>query len=77
MTSDTIKAYAESLRLELYKRRLPQAPIDWWTDRQTDTVTPAEPAKADASDHLAEPVLAEPVEDTAAKPAEATKNRRS
>jgi hypothetical protein len=48
-------------------------PIDWWTDRQADTVTPAKPAKANASDRLAEPVLAEPIEETAAEPAEATK----
>ena len=72
-TSDSIKQYAESLRLELYKRRLPHLPIDWWTDRQADTVTPAKPAKANASDRLAEPVLAEPIEETAAEPAEATK----
>jgi len=32
MTSDSIKEYAESLRLELHKRRLSYAPIDWWTD---------------------------------------------
>jgi hypothetical protein len=38
MTSDTIKQYAEALRLELYKRRLAHAPIDWWTDRKTDIV---------------------------------------
>jgi hypothetical protein len=41
-TSDAIKAHAESLRLELYKRRLPHAPIDWWTDQQTDTVIPTQ-----------------------------------
>ena len=40
MTSDTIKAYAESLRLELYERQLSHAPIDWWADQQTDTVAP-------------------------------------
>ena len=33
MAADSIKEYAESLRLELVKRRLPFTPIDWWTDQ--------------------------------------------
>jgi hypothetical protein len=75
LTSDAIKEYAESLRLELYKRRLPHTPIDWWTDRQTDTVTPS---KSDASDRLdrnavGEAPAAEPAEETIVEPAEATK----
>jgi hypothetical protein len=64
MTSDSVKQYAESLRLELYKRRLLHTPIDWWTDQETDAVTPS---KSDASDRRAEPV-----EETTAEPAEAT-----
>jgi hypothetical protein len=72
MTSDTIKAYAESLRLELYERRLSHAPIDWWTDQQPETVTPP---KSDASDRLdpapvAEASAAETAEDTTAESAE-------
>lgn len=72
---DAIKEYAESLRLELYKRRLAYTPIDWWTDQQTDTVTPP---KSDASDRLdsnpaAEASAAETAEETAAEPVEATK----
>ena len=42
MGGDTIKEYAESLRLELYKRRLPYTAIDWSADQQTDT-----PSKSD------------------------------
>jgi DNA phosphorothioation-dependent restriction protein DptG len=49
MTSDSIKEYAESLRVELHKRRLSHAPIDWWANQQTDTVTPR---KSDASELL-------------------------
>jgi len=76
MTSDSIQAYAESLRLELYKRRLPHAPIDWWTDQQPNTVVT--PPKSDASDRLdrnpvAEASAAETAEETAAESAEATK----
>ena len=33
MAADSIKEYAESLRLELVKRRLPFTHIDWWTDQ--------------------------------------------
>jgi hypothetical protein len=74
MTSHTIKAYAESLRLELYERRLSHAPIVWWTDQQTDTVAPP---KSDATDRLdpspvAEASAAETAEETAAESAEAT-----
>jgi hypothetical protein len=49
MTSDLIKEYAESLRLELYKRRLSHTPIDWWTNQQTDAVTSP---GSDASERL-------------------------
>jgi len=49
MTSDSIKEYAETLRLELYKRRLSDAPIDWWPNQQTDAVTPP---RSDASERL-------------------------
>jgi hypothetical protein len=31
--ADSIKEYAESLRIELVKRRLRYTPIDWWTDQ--------------------------------------------
>jgi hypothetical protein len=37
MGGDTIKEYAESLRLELYKRRLPYTAIDWSGDQQANT----------------------------------------
>ena len=33
MAADSIKQYAESLRIELVKRRLRFTPIDWWTDQ--------------------------------------------
>ena len=46
MGGDTIKEYAESLRLELYKRRLPYTAIDWSADQQTDT-----PSKSDVRLH--------------------------
>jgi len=70
MSSDSIKQHAESLRLELYKRRLPHAPIDWWTDQQTDTAVSL--PKSDASGGLvsldrnpvADVSAAEPVEET-------------
>jgi len=39
---DAIKEYAESLRLELHKRRLPYTAIDWSADQQPDT-----PSKSD------------------------------
>jgi hypothetical protein len=40
MTSNSIKEYAESLRVELDKRRLSHTPIDWWAHQQTDAITP-------------------------------------
>ena len=70
MTGDAIKTYAESLRLELYKRRLPHAPIDWWTDQQRDTVTP--PDRPDPGP-VAEVSAAETAEETAVESAEPTK----
>jgi len=39
MTSDLIKQYADSLRVELHKRGLSRAPIDWWPNQQADAVT--------------------------------------
>jgi hypothetical protein len=33
MAADSIKEYADSLRIELVKRRLRFTPIDWWTDQ--------------------------------------------
>jgi hypothetical protein len=70
MSSDSIKQHAESLRLELYKRRLHHAPIDWWTDQPTDTAVSL--PKSDASGGLvsldrnpvADVSAAEPVEET-------------
>ena len=41
---DAIKEYAESLRLELHKRRLPYTAIDWSSDQQANT-----PPKSDVS----------------------------
>jgi hypothetical protein len=32
ISSDVIKEYAEGLRLELVKRRLPFTPINWWQE---------------------------------------------
>jgi hypothetical protein len=63
-----IKEYAETIRLELYRRRVPFTPIDWWTDQQSDPITPA---KADARDRLTEATSTEPIEKTAAEPSEA------
>jgi hypothetical protein len=68
MTSDAIKAHAESLRLEFDKRRLPHVPIDWWTDQQTDSVTPTQ-----SDDRLDPNSVAEGAEETASESAEATK----
>jgi hypothetical protein len=34
---DAVKEYAESLRLELHKRRLPYTAIDWSADQQANT----------------------------------------
>jgi hypothetical protein len=75
MTSDAIKAHADSLRLELYKRRLPHAPIDWWTDQQAYRVTPTQSDAGDRRDPnpVAEVSAAESAEQTAAESAEATK----
>jgi hypothetical protein len=75
ITSDAIKAHAESLRLELYKRRLPHAPIDWCTDQQADTVTPTQSDARDRldPDSVAEASAAEGAEEAAAESAEATK----
>ena len=48
MTADSIKEYAESLRTEIFKRRLRCAPIEWWTDQPSETVLQIE--KTEASD---------------------------
>src|SRR5258708_1671697 len=37
MTGNSIREYAESLRIEMLKRRLRFTPIDWWTDRPSET----------------------------------------
>jgi hypothetical protein len=69
LTSDATKEYAETLRLELYNRRLPHTPIDWWADQQTDTAVSL--PKSDASglvsldrNPVADVSAAEPVEET-------------
>ena len=69
MSSDSIKQHAGSLRLELYKRRLPHAPIDWWTDQQTDTAVSLPKSDANglvslARNPVADVSAAEPVEET-------------
>ena len=48
MTADSVKEYAESLRTEIFKRRLRCAPIDWWTDQPSETVLQV--GKTEASD---------------------------
>ncbi len=71
MGGDTIKEYAESLRLELYKRRLPYTAIDWSADQQTDT-----PSKSDVRLHR-NPVAEAPEAETEEKrtePIEATES---
>jgi len=41
MTADSIKEYAETLRIELVKRHLRFTPIDWWTDHSEGSGPPA------------------------------------
>ena len=43
MAADSIKDYAESLRIELVKRRLGFTPIDWWTGHGGDRPADLEP----------------------------------
>jgi len=62
MTADSIKEYAESLRTEIFKRRLQCAPIDWWTDQPSKTVLQVE--KTEAND-LSSPVADDGSADTA------------
>ena len=38
MTAESIKEYAEKLRLEMFKRRLQFTPIDGWTGQHPETV---------------------------------------
>ena len=69
MGGDTIKEYAESLRLELYKRRLPYTAIDWSGDQQANT-----PPKSDVRcdrNPVTEPPEAE-TEEKRTEPIEAT-----
>jgi hypothetical protein len=76
MASASIQEYAESLRLELYKRRLSHAPIDWGrTDQQTDTVTLFESNDHDGDSDpvVVEAPTVEAAEEAAAQPAEAPK----
>jgi hypothetical protein len=68
---DAIKEYAESLRLELNKRRLPYKAIDWSADQQANT-----PPKSDVSldrNPVTEASPAETAEEKAAEPVEAEK----
>ena len=69
--SDAIKEYAESLRIELHKRRLPYTAIDWSADQQTDT--PNSIVRLDR-DPVTEASAAETAEEKAAKPVEATES---
>jgi hypothetical protein len=69
--SDAIKEYAESLRIELHKRRLPYTAIDWSADQQTDT--PNSIVRLDR-DPVTEASAAETAEEKAAEPVEATES---
>ena len=42
MTANSIKEYAEKLRLEMFKRRLQFTPIDGWTGQHPETVVQPE-----------------------------------
>jgi hypothetical protein len=69
---DAIKEYAESLRLELHKRRLPYTAIDWSADQQANT-----PPKSDVSfdrNPVTEASAAETAEEKAAEPVEAAES---
>jgi hypothetical protein len=71
MGGDTIKEYAKSLRLELYKRRLPYTAIDWSGDQQANT-----PPKSDVRcdrNPVTEPPEAE-TEEKRTEPIEATES---
>ena len=75
VASASIKEYAESFRVELYKRRLPRPPIDWGTDEQTDEVTPPKSDDHDRSGHdpmVIEASTVEAAEEVATQPAEET-----
>jgi hypothetical protein len=68
VSSDAIKEYAESLRIELHKRRLPYTAIDWSADQQTDT-----PNSIDLErDPATEASAAETAQEKAVEPVEAT-----
>jgi hypothetical protein len=69
--SHSIKEYAESLRIELHKRRLPYTAIDWSADQQTDT--PNSIVRLDR-DPVTEASAAETAEEKAAEPVEATES---
>ena len=69
---DAIKEYAESLRLELHKRRLPYTAIDWSADQQANT-----PPKSDVRldrNPVTEASAAETAEAKAAEPVEAAES---
>jgi len=75
VASASIKEYAESFRVELYKRRLPHPPIDWGTGEQTDTVTPPKSDDHDRSSRdrvVIEAPTVEAAEEAATQPAEET-----
>jgi hypothetical protein len=46
MSADSIKEYAESLRIEISKRLLRFTPIDWRTDQPSTTVSQVENSEA-------------------------------
>ena len=71
VSSDAIKEYAESLRIELHKRRLPYTAIDWSADRQTDT--PNSIVRLDR-DPATEASAAETAQEKAVEPVEATES---
>ena len=48
MTANSIKEYAEKLRLEMFKRRLQFTPIDGWTGQHPETVV--QPEKKERTD---------------------------